>query len=154
LAEQGLGDALQFCRYAGLAARLGGRVTVACRKPLERIMAGCAGVQGVICEEDPIPEFDCYAPLLSMPRICGTTLGTIPAEVPYLSVAPSLEAPWRAELSTPEGLKIGVAWQGNPDHSKDRQRSFRLAQLEPLARVPGVRLVSLQKGVGSEQVGG
>jgi Tfp pilus assembly protein PilF len=154
LAEQGLGDALQFCRYAGLAARQGGRVTVACRQPLERILGGCTGVGRVISEKDPIPEFDCYAPLLSMPRICGTSLETIPAEVPYISVDPALEARWRAELGAIEGFKIGVAWQGNPDHGKDRQRSFRLAQLEPLAKAPGVCLISLQKGLGHEQLGG
>jgi tetratricopeptide (TPR) repeat protein len=152
LAEQGLGDTLQFIRYAKLAARLGGRVTVACRKPLERILAGCCGVERVICEEDPIPEFDCYAPLLSLPGICGTTLATIPAEIPYLAIDPALEARWRAELGSIDGFKIGVVWQGNPDHSKDRQRSFRLAQLEPLARINGVRLLSLQKGAGSEQL--
>ena len=152
LAEQGLGDSLQFVRYATLAAEAGGRVTVACRKPLERVLEGCRGVERVICEDDPIPDFDCYAPLLSLPRICGTTLGTVPADVPYLAIDPELQAHWAAELASIEGFKVGVVWQGNPEHSKDRQRSFRLAQLEPLARIPGVRLVSLQKGVGSEQL--
>lgn len=153
LAEQGLGDSLQFVRYARLAADLGGRVTVACRKPLERILSGCRGVERVICEQDPIPEFDCYAPILSLPRICGTTLDTIPAEIPYIATDPALDSLWRDELAPIEGFRIGVAWQGNPEYSKDRQRSFRLAHLEPLAAIPGVRLVSLQKGAGHEQVG-
>jgi Tfp pilus assembly protein PilF len=153
LAEQGLGDTLQFIRYATLVAKRGGRVIVACRQPLERIVASCPGVERVISEKMAVPEFDCYAPLLSLPRVFRTSLESVPAEVPYLAADPALVARWRDELGPIGGFKVGVVWQGNPDHSKDRERSFRLAQLGPLARVPGVRLFSLQKGPGSEQLG-
>jgi Flp pilus assembly protein TadD len=152
IAEQGLGDTLQFIRYAALIERRGGLVTVACCKPLERILASCPGVQRVVSDKAILSEFACYTPLLSLPRIFGTSIETVPAEIPYLAPPEELTTRWRDELGSTAELKIGVVWQGNPDHSKDRERSFRLAQLEPLSRVPGVRLFSLQKGFGSEQV--
>ena len=65
---------------------------------------------------------------------------------------PTLALRWREELEATDGLKVGIAWQGNPDHKKDRLRSFRLERFESLARIPGVRLFSLQKGFGSEQI--
>ena len=89
---------------------------------------------------------------MSLPAILGTTLQTIPAEIPYLAADPSLVARWRNELDGTDEFKIGIVWQGNPDHTKDRERSFRLAHLEPVARVPGVRLFSLQKSFGLNQI--
>jgi Tfp pilus assembly protein PilF len=151
-AEQGLGDTLQFIRYATLAARCGGRVVVACSPQLSRILENCPGVAAVVCEGSPLPEFDCYAPVMSLARILGTTLGTIPAQVPYLFPEPALEAAWRAELEGIAEFRIGVVWQGNPLHSKDHERSFPLAHLEPVARVPGVHLFSLQKNFGLDQL--
>lgn len=154
-ADHGLGDALQFVRYAREVERRGGRPIVACVKPLARILATCPGVWKVAPEGTAVPEFDAYIPLMSLPRIFGTTLAAIPADVPYLTPDPDLVARWRAKLaSLVDGgeFKVGVAWQGNPSHGKDRERSFRLTQLEPLARVPGVRLVGLQQGAGTEQI--
>jgi Flp pilus assembly protein TadD len=151
IAEQGLGDTLQFIRYAPLVERRGGLVTVACRKPLELILAGCRGVRRVVSDKAILSEFACYVPLLSLPRIFGTSVETVPAEVPYLTIPEELTTRWRDELGSTAEFKIGVGWQGNPDHSKDRERSFRLAHLEPLSLVPGVRLFSLQKGFGAEQ---
>ncbi len=152
VAEQGLGDTIQFIRYAPLVARRGGRVVVTCVRVLSRILATCPGVDQVIIEGDPLPEFACHAPVMSLPAILGTTLQTIPAEVPYLAADPSLVARWRDALDGIDEFKIGVVWQGNPVHTKDRERSFRLAQLEPVARVPGVRLFSLQKNFGLDQI--
>jgi len=154
-ADHGLGDALQFVRYAREVGRRGGRPVVACVKPLERILATCPGVWKVAPEGTAVPEFDAYIPLMSLPRIFGTTLATIPAEVPYLTPEADLVARWQAKLASmvdAGDVKVGVAWQGNPEHGKDRERSFPLARLEPLARVPGVRLISLQQGAGTEQI--
>ena len=151
--DHGLGDTLQFIRYAPLVQRRGGRVLVACRKPLARILASCPGVARVISEGATLPEFHVYAPLMSLPRIVGTTLANVPARVPYLSADPALVARWRVEMGQLGGFKVGIAWQGNPQHRKDRHRSFRLDQFEPLTRLDGVRLVSLQKGFGTEQIG-
>ncbi len=151
-ADHGLGDTLQFMRYAPLVCERGGRVLVACRKPLARILASCPGVSRVISEGATLPEFEVFAPLMSLPRILGTTLATVPARVPYLVADPALVARWRAELGQFGGFKVGIAWQGNSQYCKDRHRSFRLDQFEPLTRLDGVRLVSLQKGFGTEQI--
>jgi hypothetical protein len=97
-------------------------------------------------------DFACHAALMSLPRIFGTTLETIPADIPYLAADPALATQWRDELGRFDGFKIGIAWQGNPDHKKDRQRSFRLARFELLAGIPGLKLFSLQKGLGTEQL--
>jgi hypothetical protein len=90
--------------------------------------------------------------LLSLPRLLGTTVDTVPAEVPYLRGRPDLVARWREELHPLDGLRIGIAWQGSPTYRKDRLRSFPLSHFEVLARLPGVRLVSLQKDHGVEQL--
>ncbi len=152
-ADHGLGDSIQFIRYAPMVRARGGRVIVACQKPLVRILATCRGIDQVITEGAPLPDHDVYAPLMSLPRIFGTRLATIPADVPYLTAEPALVERWRDELGPAGPLRIGIAWQGNPRNRRDRQRSFRLARFEPLAAVAGVRLVSLQKGAGTEQIG-
>jgi len=152
-ADHGLGDTLQFIRYAPLVHDRGGRVVVACQKPLARLLNNCRGIDQVVPEGSLLPDFEVYAPLMSLPRIFGTSLATIPAEVPYLTADAALVEHYRAELGPPGRFKIGIAWQGNPRHRRDRQRSFRLAEFEPLAGVRAVRLFSLQKGAGTEQIG-
>jgi Tfp pilus assembly protein PilF len=117
-AERGLGDAIQFIRYARLVKPRGGRVLVSCQRPLARIVASCKGVDGVSEEGAPLPAFDCHAPLLSLPRIFETTLETVPAEVPYLAALPALVERWSVELGPADGFKIGVAWQGSIEHKK------------------------------------
>jgi Tfp pilus assembly protein PilF len=152
IAEQGLGDTLQFIRYVSLVAGTGGRVTVACRKPLERILSSCPGIERVITANAVFSEFTCYVPLLSLPHLLFKIQPTVPAAVPYLSAPPELIATWRDELGPVREFKAGIVWQGNPNHIKDRERSFRLADLEPLARVHDVKFYSLQKGFGAEQI--
>ncbi len=151
-AEQGLGDTLQFVRYAPLVRRRGGRVVVSAPAALLPLLAGCPGVDELVDQDGVLPPFDVHAPLLSLPAILKTTAETIPADVPYLFPDPDRVEPWRRRLADVPGLKVGVCWQGNPEHPEDRRRSFPLAALEPLARVPGVRLVGLQRGHGAEQV--
>jgi hypothetical protein len=94
------------------------------------------------------------ASLLSLPDIFGTTLPTIPAAVPYLRAEAILVEHWKKELAPLDGFRIGIAWQGNSQHAGDRYRSFPLIYFEPLARIDGVKLVSLQKGPGTEQLQG
>jgi hypothetical protein len=101
---------------------------------------------------DPPPEFDLHVPLLSLPRLLGTTLESVPADGPYLDADPDLVETWRHRLGAYPGLKIGIAWQGNPKFRLDWVRSIPLAQFAPLADVPGVHLLSLQKGAGREQL--
>jgi Flp pilus assembly protein TadD len=150
-AEQGLGDTIQFVRYAALLKQRGGCVVVAPQKELLPLLAGCPGIDE-LAERDGPPPHDVFAPLLSLPRLLGTTLATVPAEVPYLRARPDLVERWREELRPLDGLRVGIAWQGSPRHRQDRLRSFPLSHFEPLARLPGVRLLSLQKGHGAEQL--
>ena len=99
-----------------------------------------------------MPPFDTHTPLLSLPRIFETTLETIPARIPYLSVDSHVLESWRSHLGRCSAFKVGIAWQGNPEHVNDYQRSVPLASFAPLAEVPGVQLYSLQKGKGTEQL--
>ncbi|MGC8643955.1 MAG: tetratricopeptide repeat protein, partial [Isosphaeraceae bacterium] len=96
--------------------------------------------------------FDVYAALLSLPRIIGTTLTTIPARVPYLFAEPELRTHWQERLRGVSGFKVGIVWQGNPENKRDGRRSVPLSAFAPLADVPGVRLVSLQWAQGREQL--
>jgi tetratricopeptide (TPR) repeat protein len=151
-AEQGLGDVLQFIRYAPLVRQRGGRVILACPQSLLPLLARCAGIDQILAKGSPLPPFDVHAPLLSLPGLFRTTLADIPASVPYLYPDPGLVEHWRRQLSTITAFKVGIVWQGNPKHKLDRQRSIPLRHFEALARIPGVQLFSLQKGAGTEQI--
>jgi tetratricopeptide (TPR) repeat protein len=151
--EQGLGDAIQFVRYAPLAHAKGGRVLLECPEPLRTLFRTLPGVDELLPEgAGATLAFDCHAPLMSLPRLLHTTLATVPADVPYLKADPALVEPWRRRLGSLDGFKVGIAWQGNPHHKWDRWRSVPLAMFAPMADVPGVHLVSLQQGPGSEQL--
>lgn len=145
-AEQGLGDTLHFARYAALVAERGGRVVLRCQPPLKSILASCPGIDLLVGYGEPLPQFDVWAALMSLPGLLRTRLETIPAAVPYLSADAELIEHWRRELSPLRGFRIGVAWQGSTRHPWDRHRSARLTDLAPLATVPGTHLISLQKG--------
>ncbi len=169
-AEQGLGDTLQFGRYAPVVQALGGRVVLRCQRPLLPILAGLRGVEQLVADGDPLPAFDVQAPLMSLPAILGTTLETVPADVPYLAAEPERVAHWRNVLrgtefipssldsssDTANGmnsvLRVGIVWQGSTRHPWDRHRSCQLAHFGPLGRIQGVRWISLQKGAGTEQL--
>ncbi len=157
--EQGLGDSLQFIRYASLVKERGGKVVVECPESLRSILASCPGIDELIVERSQLPAFDVQAPLLSLPGIFGTTVLTVPGEVPYLKADPARVRQWREKLTaenTPgraggqNKLKIGIVWQGNRRHRWDRHRSFAVDYFHGLARLEGVQLVSLQKGVSEE----
>jgi tetratricopeptide (TPR) repeat protein len=151
-AEQGLGDTLQCLRYIPMVQAAGGSVVLEVQAPLLRIAASLPGVTSLVTVGEPLPAFDWQCPLMSLPLACGTTLATIPAQVPYLSA--SQEALERtAALPWPAGgLRVGIAWAGNPTHIKDRYRSLALALLEPLLQLEGVNFFSLQKGPATEEL--
>jgi tetratricopeptide (TPR) repeat protein len=150
-AEQGRGDILQFIRYAALVKKRGATVLVECRPAMLGLLAGCPGIDRLVPEGEPLPAYDVQAALLSLPALCGTMLATIPAEVPYLFADSSRVAFWKERLASSSGFKVGICWQGNPAHKHDQRRSVPLAQFAPLAEIAELRLVSLQKGPGSEQ---
>lgn len=151
-AEQGLGDAIQFVRYAPLVKARGGKVIVVCAAPLVRLFERVPGVDRVVARGTPVPETDYLAYFMSLPAILGTTLATIPAEIPSIEVETDKVERWRTLLDTKPGLKVGVAWQGNRQFLGDIRRSFPLELLAPLAAVPGNQLISLQYGDGLEQL--
>jgi hypothetical protein len=151
-AEQGLGDTLQFIRYAPRVKNRGGRVIVACQRSLIPLLRGCQGIDEIVGLGDPPSAFEVHAPLMSLPRIFNTTLDNVPADVPYIEPDARLVDYWRGELKSIGGFKVGVAWQGSPEFRFDRLRSVPLVNFAPVADLPGVTLISLQKGYGSDQI--
>ena len=156
-AHQGLGDTLQFVRYATLLKALRAYIILECPGPLVEVLAHVDGVDEIVPQGAPLPPADLSVPLMALARLFKTTLATIPAAVPYISASSERSAAWRARLAPrggPGELLVGISWQGNPNHQWDRFRSVRLMALEPLTRIPGVRLLSLQRGPGVEQIDG
>lgn len=151
-AEQGLGDSLQFLRYVPLVQAAGGRVMLDLPAKLHRLVRRFPGILALANTGDPLPYFDCHCPLMSLPLALGTTLETVPAQVPYLSAPPEALAaaallPWPAS-----GLKVGLAWTGNPDHPKNKFRSVPLDLLESLFDLEGVHFFSLQMGPAAAEL--
>ncbi len=123
--------------------------------PLLDIFQGVAGIDEIVPLGSPLPPFDVHAPLLSLPHYFHTSLETLPNAIPYLHANADLIVHWEerlSQLTTPRRLRVGIAWQGNPNHQFDRFRSIPLKQFEPLARLKNVQLVSLQRGPGIEQI--
>ena len=175
-AEQGLGDTIQFCRYLsspgaplggrapldgpraplggpgapldGIAASLNGTVILEAQPRIARLLGTLAGPRRIVAAGEPLPDHDLTCPLMSLPAIHATTLSTIPAPIPYLSAGPERVARWRARIGE-HGFRVGVAWQGNPDRREDHGRSLTPDHFMPLAALPGVRLISLQKDTGA-----
>ncbi|MCT7986420.1 tetratricopeptide repeat protein [Laspinema sp. A4] len=140
-AEQGLGDCIQFIRYGALLVQRGGRVVALVNQPLVRLFASVPGIDRVSAYWSDLAPIDVWIPLLSLPHLLGTTLTTIPGEVPYLT--PTHLAP--VILDAPE-FKVGIVWAGNPHHKGDRTRSCPLRYFLPLLNIRGVKWYSLQKG--------
>jgi len=125
--EQGLGDAMQFCRFATAVADRGATVILEVQAPLASLLASVNGVSRVIVEKSPLPEFDLRCPLLSLPLALKTTIDTIPAATPYLRSDAAKVAWWRTRLGDRGNPRIGLAWSGNPKQGNDHNRSTRLA---------------------------
>jgi hypothetical protein len=141
--EKGLGDTLQFCRFAKSVRRLGATVLLQVQEPLVDVLDRLDGVSQVLADTRQPPPFDMHCPLLSLPLALKTELDTIPAGK-YLRAAPANVARWRAALGDPSKPRIGLVWRGDPDNPIDSTRSLPLAQLLP--HLPDrFRYVSLQK---------
>jgi tetratricopeptide (TPR) repeat protein len=146
-AEQGLGDTVQFARFVPLVAARGGRVILEVQQPLVRLLQQLPGVERIIPHGAALPACDFHCPLMSLPLALGTTVDTIPSAEGYLTAEPTLQFPADAKI-----LRVGIAWSGNPRHKADATRSMPLESLIPLAGIPGLQLISLQKGAGIEQL--
>ncbi len=151
-AEQGLGDTIQFCRYAKLAQARGARVTLSVQDCLVPLLQTLGPSIEVVDSKSRPADGDFQIALLSMPRAFETGPDTIPAETPYLRAGSERVEKWKSKIGA-HGFKIGICWQGEKSGAIDVGRSFPLAHFEPLSKLPGVRLISLQKNAGVEQLG-
>ena len=153
-AEQGLGDTIQFIRYAPMVAARGGRVLLQCQPELLRLMEGQTGVDRVVSFAEPPPGHDVYCPLLSLPGRFGTTLATIPAPVPYVFADVECVGEWKRRLAQgPHALRVGLNWAGNPFPPANLKRSMPLSVMAPLGKVAGVQFHNLQKGAAAAEAG-
>jgi tetratricopeptide (TPR) repeat protein len=151
--EHGRGDRIQFACFAADLARRGHRVVLWTDLNLAPLLRTVPGVELVVESLDALPAGvpGRWAHMMSVPAVLQTTPDTVPQTVPYLAADPTLAAKWRERLGT-HGFKIGIAWQGSPTQRQDRRRSIPLAVFAPLAEIPDARLISPQKGFGSEQI--
>jgi len=160
-AEQGLGDTLQFCRYATMVAKLGACVLLEVPPELMRLLANLDGMTQLIEQGQPLPAFDCHCPLLSLPLAFKTELATIPGTTPYLFADLDAAQRWGTRLAAeaPAALKVGLVWAGgNRPHvaelrKNDARRSITLNQLRPILDLPDIQFYSLQKGPAAQQLG-
>jgi Flp pilus assembly protein TadD len=171
IAEQGFGDTLQFCRYVPMVAALGARVVLAVPAALRRLMGSLHGVHRIVSQDDVLPLFDLYCPLMSLPMLFGTSEETIPRPVPYLQADVDAVEQWEVFLKSvghPSGhvpfggdpplLRVGLVWAGarrsGQPHAAaiDRRRSMKFSDLAPLGELPGCAFVSLQLGPPAKQI--
>jgi tetratricopeptide (TPR) repeat protein len=155
-AEQGLGDTIQFCRYAALVSARGGIPILQVQAPVGRLMRSLAVVRAGQAQVARLgqtpPAFDLECPLMSLPAAFSTTTGTVPWPGAYLAADPEEIAAKRIPHCGAR-LRIGLAWAGNPDYKADRKRSAHLATYLPLLRAHDACWVSLQKGAAAAQIG-
>lgn len=159
-AEQGLGDTFQFIRYAKVLKKSGAYVIVAVQDRLKNIIQLCPYIDEIIKLKDTAPEHDCYVPLMSLPKIFGTTVGSIPcSETAYLYAHPNLVSKWQKQLSSNKNMKIGICFHGSGQMINPlggiitSNRSITITHLvEALASIEGVTLYSLQQFVGLDQL--
>lgn len=166
-AEQGLGDTLHFVRFATELRKRGAQTLTYCQAPLVPLLQNSPDLGPIYPNSlHPSGKFHCQCSLLDVADLLKIDDSNIPANQPYLHSSPQLDAHWklqvptldasssagRAEPSDEERLRIGIAWQGNPDHQADAFRSVPLSEFHELASLPNVELISLQSGYGTEQL--
>ncbi len=141
--EQGLGDTIQFVRYAAHVARLGAAVVLEVQPELVALIAKIEGAAHVIARGEKLIPFDFHCPLMSLPFACKTKMTSIPADVPYLKISETQASNWAKRLRTKKPL-VGVAWAGQRSHNNDVNRSMGLSSFAPLFDLADVQFVSLQ----------
>jgi tetratricopeptide (TPR) repeat protein len=144
-AEQGLGDTIQFARYAPLLARMDGKVVLEVQPELKDVFSGLEGASAVLARGEPLPPFDLQCPLASVPLALKTELGSVPDEIPYLRPSDERLARWRPRLEALPSPRIALAWSGRATHVNDRNRSIPLQQLLPLLSSAGTSFISIQR---------
>jgi tetratricopeptide (TPR) repeat protein len=150
-AEQGLGDTLFFIRYLRAIDAAGGRIWAEVQSALVPLLEQSGFGQWLVRPDAP-PDFDVHCPLASLPSLVAVGQGEPYWPGTYFEAQADRVALWKNRLTVISGFKVGIMWAGSPDYSHDRLRSVRLAEFRPLADIPGVRLISLQKGLPREQI--
>ncbi len=150
-AEQGLGDTLQFIRYAPHVKAQGATVLLSAQSALRDLLRDFPGVDRMLGPDDSLPHIDYYVHLLSLPGVFATALDSIPADVPYLRADPARVERWSKRLDNSKAFNVGIVWAGRLDHVKDRDRSLSLRALGSLGGIDGVRFHSLQKGPPADE---
>lgn len=148
-AEQGLGDFIQFCRYAPLAESMGAKVILEVPAPLVSLLSTLKGNFTIIEKGKPLPDFDMYCPVMSLPLAFKTTVETIPATVPYLHVNPDIQLEWQNRLGAKIKPRVGLVWSGSTTHKNDSKRSIAFSALAPILQLP-IEFHSLQKEIRPE----
>ena len=148
--EQGYGDTIHFVRYALILAEKRARVIVECQPLLVRLLSIQSGIHQAIPRGAALPEFDVHAPILGLPYICGTTLESIPASIPY--IFPPTVCSLRIDKPPGKDLQVGIVWAGSRTHDNDNNRSCDIALFKQLMDVPGVAWFSMQKGGPEEEI--
>jgi tetratricopeptide (TPR) repeat protein len=143
-AEQGLGDTLMMCRYVPLVVARGARVILEVQPALVPLMQNLPGGAQVVARGSVLPSFDLHCPIMSLPLAFGTRMDNVPATIPYLKAPEDAVAHWRAKLPA-AGLRVGIAWAGNPTYGKDSDRSILLKNILPASSVDGATFFGLQK---------
>ncbi len=144
-AEQGLGDTIQFVRYAPALARAGAKVALEVQPELKALLSGVEGVASCHARGETLPAYDVYCPLGSLPLALKTEPSTIPADFPYLRADDAHVAKWQPAIAALPGKRIALAWAGHARHANDRNRSLDLKLLEPLFEIEDVSFVSIQR---------
>ncbi len=151
-AEQGLGDTVQFLRYAPWLKCLGATVIARVQAPLIRLAKGCYGVDRILDKDEPTPDWDFYCHPMSLPAVFGTELDTIPSHGPYLRVDSDVQREWAPRFPATDRLRVGLVWAGSPEHQRDLHRSLPLSALSGLLSLEGVEFYSLQKGPAVDEL--
>ena len=144
-AEQGLGDTIQFVRYAPILARGGAKVVLEVHPELKALLANVDGVASCHARGEALPAYDVYCPLGSLPLACKTEATTIPSGIAYLQADESHLTKWRTRIEQLPGKRVTLAWAGRSSHPNDRNRSIGLKLLEPLLTLAGVSFISIQR---------
>ncbi|WP_372398606.1 tetratricopeptide repeat protein [Azospirillum sp. HJ39] len=151
-ADRGLGDAIQFIRYAPILRARGMRVLFCGQENLLDLLRSSGVVDAAFGYEDELPPYDMHAHVMSLIHRMGTGLDDIPADIPYLRPSEAAMSRWAGRTAGVKGLKVGIVWAGSAQFHYDRDRSPRLAPLLPLFDIPGVTAVVLQFGQGRDDM--
>jgi hypothetical protein len=157
VADQGFGDVIQFSRYIPWVLERCPDVVIACSGEMVPVLSQLLPRERIFVRWEDCPPFAAFMPLSGLPRLHGTRVDTVPAPIPYLRADPERVTAWTERLrrlAPGRQKRVGIVWAGRPTHNNDRRRSSKLADFAPIAALPGVALVSLQKGPAADQAGG